>query len=58
MEYILVEDDDGHCYVIPAENEDAFDKWVATNGDEMQPIWVEEVGGSPRLVKFTGYRIE
>lgn len=58
--YVLTEDDDGHHYVIPASQQDAWDNWV--NSDEADwgaeaPGWAQSVGGSPTLVTFTNPKI-
>ena len=62
MEYILTQDNDGHWYVIPAEKEKDFSKWVSIDGDDERswtlPDFADSVGGSPTLVKFKEYRIE
>lgn len=55
--YVMVQDDDGHWYVIPADRINDFRAWVATCGDEEQPIWVASVGGSPSLVLFRQFDI-
>lgn len=57
--YMLVDDDDGHWYVIPAKREADWDKWVG--GEEWQdgnaPSYADSVGGSPRLIEIFSYRI-
>lgn len=55
-DYVLVSDDDGHWYVIPAGRENEFD--VAIMGNSPQtPEWAEAVGGAPTRVKFQNYTI-
>lgn len=55
-EYVLVQDDDCHWYVIPDGRENEFD--AAILGEDPQvPDWAEEVGGSPTRVKFQNYTI-
>lgn len=54
--FILVQDEDSHWYVIPQEKQEEFERLVNTE-DVDWPGWVEQVGGSPRLVKFFGYTI-
>ena len=61
-EYMLISDDDGHWYVIPAELESEFDKWVEDTSDpfslQSPDADFEEyrIGGSPRRIKFKHYR--
>ena len=56
--YCLVEDDDGHWYVIPTDRRVAFDLWLCNpDSDPIPPEWAEPVGGSPSLVEFTEYMI-
>ena len=56
--HILVQDDDGHWYVIPEDKQRLFGLWVATNGEEDQPEWADEVGGAPSRVVFGNYTIK
>ena len=62
MEYILIQDDDCHWYVIPADREKDFSKWcdsISNDADTWDtPKYAKEVGGSYTLVKFKQYRIE
>lgn len=60
MEYILIQDDDCHWYVIPADKEKDFCKWAVSDEaqDGIVPKYAKQVGGSPSLVKFHNYRIE
>lgn len=60
MDYILIQDDDSHWYVIPADKEDAWYEWFGTDDYEsgIIPEYAEEVGGSPSLVRFKDYRID
>jgi hypothetical protein len=67
--YELFQDNDGHWFVIPSgkceETEKYFER-LYKYMDEMpddedepeEPEWLEEVGGSPSLVKFSNYVIE
>jgi hypothetical protein len=61
-EYILVQDNDSHWYVIPDQMELDWNKFCEISEDDERswdvPNWAERVGGSPSLVKFTNYRIE
>lgn len=61
-EYMIVSDDDGHDFIIPADDEAEWDKLETQfyNDEEVNfpPDWAVEVGGSLRLIKFTSYRIE
>lgn len=67
-EFVLIQDDDGHWFVCPAEREqeayrmlEAISRyWGEHQYDKVappEPDFLKEVGGSPSLVKFTGYRI-
>jgi hypothetical protein len=55
--YRLVQDGDGHSYVIPAELEPVFEKWVeaTSNGEEFEGESFEKysLGGNPANVTFT-----
>lgn len=53
--YRLVSDDDGHHFVIPANNQTAWEAYLQdVYGDEdiSQPAWAHEVGGAPSQVTF------
>ena len=60
-EYCLVQDNDGHWFVIPDEN---FHDWLmylegfTEEYDPDEPEWVIRVRGAPSNVKFTKFRIE
>ena len=60
--YFLDQDNDGHWYVIPCENENEWEEWCnILEGDErgwQPPIFARSVGGSPRLVTFNNPDIE
>jgi hypothetical protein len=62
MEYILVQDNDCHWFVIPAKKERLWSEWVAVDSEDERswtpPGFAVEVGGSPSRVKFTVFRIE
>lgn len=62
MEYILIQDDDCHWYVIPEDKQEDFNYWLELPEDDkncwVKPDYAERVGGSPSLVKFKEYRIE
>ncbi len=65
--YVIVDDGDGHGYVIPATRQAEFHKIVEAIGlywDRMDigpapeiPDWAVEIGGSPTLVEFEHYII-
>lgn len=68
MEHVLIQDDDGHWYVCPADKADEACRVLAAitaywggrdyDGDPPgTPEYLRPVGGSPSLVKFTGFRI-
>lgn len=55
--FILVQDDDCHWYVIPEKMNQDWDDWcLLVEGDEI-PKYATRVGGSPRLVSFTDWKI-
>ena len=58
-QYILVQDNDSHWYVILESHKTAFYQWLSSSDaeDGIIPKWAEEVGGSPSLVKFHNYTI-
>lgn len=67
-ECVLIRDDDGHWYVCPAERADeaaayfesAAEYWADPEADgdpPPEPDYLEGVGGTPSLVRFTGYTI-
>lgn len=68
--YILAKDDDGHDYLVPAEQCDAWNKWVEDiyaywevigggEGPEPQmPEGVISVGCSLQLVTFSNVEIQ
>lgn len=71
--WMLVQDDDGHWYVIPRDREADWDAWMAAPEPDLDlpedqidytawnaPDWAEAVGGAPSLVTFLpdgSYRI-
>ena len=62
MEHILIQDNDGHWYVIPADRGKDFNQWLELDPDDdkswTKPEYADDVGGSPTLVKFKDYRKE
>lgn len=65
-EHVLIQDDDGHWYVIPIAKEAEAERYFAAvytywrdgKGNlPTEPAWLKTVGGAPSLVKFTGFRI-
>lgn len=62
QDYILVQDNDFHWYVIPDSKEEEWNKWCEIDsGDEESwdvPEYAVMVGGSPSLVKFKKYWIK
>jgi hypothetical protein len=68
--YILIRDDDDDWYVCPAEKREearayleAVEHYWASDaagevGPPEEPEWLDQVGGPPSLVKFTGYTID
>jgi hypothetical protein len=66
--YRLIQDNDCHWYIIPADKENEFYEWdqycieywnnFENEGHApIKPKWVVEVGGSPSLVQFPSYQI-
>ncbi len=70
--YVLIQDEDSHWYVCPADKqEEAMDyfqtvsaywdsppRWKDRDNEPEEPGYLVEVGGAPSLVTFTGYEIE
>jgi hypothetical protein len=67
--YCLIQDDDGHWFVIPKNKVHATQKYFAAiykYWDDMpedeeepeQPDWLDEVGGSISSVVFPSYEIQ
>ena len=58
--HVLVEDDDGHWYVIPRSRLKDFYNWLSSDEADMgiSPDWAKTVGGSPSLVSFAEFDIE
>lgn len=54
--WCLINDDDGHWYVIPAARKEDFEHWVYQSGGA-QPEWVRSVSGHPNNVTFTSPEI-
>lgn len=71
QEFVLIQDDDSHWYICPADKEKeasailaAITKyWAYDPGNEKNelptmPDWLRSIGGSPSLVKFQKPRVE
>ena len=58
-EFILVQDDDSHWYVIPNGKDKDWEAWIGTEDYEagIVPGYAKKIGVSPRLVVFSNYRI-
>jgi hypothetical protein len=63
--YKLLSDDDGHYYLVPVEQEEAFNEWVASfNEDEegdpdgYAKLGAQSLGCSPTCVSFTDPKID
>lgn len=54
MRYLLVQDDDCHWYIIPADKRDAFFAWLEGQdaSDGYAPDWANRFGGGPESVTF------
>lgn len=60
--YSLARDDDGHWYVVPVSQREAFSKWLDGVNDEDfdpndYPPGVVAVGGSYSLVTFPSFEV-
>lgn len=59
--HVLIQDDDGHWYVCPADKQMAAEGvFAATPRYELVfnwPDWLVKVGGAPSLVRFRDYEI-
>lgn len=56
MRFSLAQDNDCHWYVIPADKQSAWEKWLddQSQDDELDvPEYATEVGGHYSLVTFT-----
>lgn len=70
--FVLIEDDDGHWFVCPADKQteaakyfERLNEFYANYLDVPEgtrepalPVYLVPVGGAPSLVRFTGYRID
>lgn len=56
--YRLTTDDDGHWYLVPVSQREAFDDWVYAVGAGDMPPGVQPVPGWAGLVTFTDPQIE
>lgn len=52
--YVLWQDNDAHWYVCPAEKVLEADAWLNTEDAQsgVVPDYLQQIGGSPRLVSF------
>lgn len=50
--YLLNTDDDGHWYLLPEDQQDAFDSYVASEGEGPFPQGVISLGSHPNTVTF------
>jgi hypothetical protein len=61
--HILIQDEDSHWYVIPADERAQFYQWVKSTRDDYQYEYHGKtyedaaIGGSPSGVTFSDYRI-
>lgn len=51
MRYTLVQDNDCHWYLIPADKQEEFYAWLETESWE-EPDWANHFGGGPLSVTF------
>ena len=59
MNYQIVNDDDGHWYVIPAARAGRWLAWLTSENAELGriPEWAEPINGGPSRVLFKEYEI-
>jgi len=59
MEHILIQDNDYHWYVIPADKIHDWFAWTESEDyeDGVIPEYADEVGGCVTLIRFKDYRI-
>jgi hypothetical protein len=66
--YCLIQDDDGHWYVIPKDKQESaykyfeaiykyYDDMPEDEDEPEQPKWLDEVGGAISNVVFSDYKI-
>lgn len=57
--YVLINDDDGHWYLIPEAQLSDWETWIRSDAwqDGEAPDYAESVGGSPSLVRIFSYQI-
>ena len=60
--YVLDSDDDGHWYVVPVAQRDAFSKWLASvDAEDFDPVGYPEgvvpLDGSPTRVVFPAFAV-
>lgn len=62
IEFLLIQDDSCHWYIIPARREHDFRKWLDLDEEDedswIVPKYAQELGGRPSLVKFQNPRIK
>jgi hypothetical protein len=58
-EYILIQDNDCHWYVIPYLKMAEWSEWVSASEDDhwIIPDWAVLVNGNPSLILFKEFRI-
>ena len=54
----LVSDDDGHHYIIPADNEEMWNEWVCRGEPYELPDCAYSIGGSPTHITFENWKHE
>lgn len=57
QEYMLIQDDDDHWYVIAVKDTAEFYKQLASGDPDFDELDIEEVGGATSLVHFRQYTI-
>lgn len=55
--HAIVQDGDGHWYVIPADCRRQWSEFDTEADDFYLPDWARPIGGGPQLVVFGDYKI-
>ncbi len=53
--FCLLQDDDGHDYIVPVERIADFEKWLGSEAaqDGEMPKWADKFGCAPSCLSFT-----
>ncbi len=55
MSYFLDSDGDGHWFVVPDEQRDAWDEYIDHGYEDPEPSWAKRLNTHPRWVVFPSY---